>query len=317
MKQSVKHWHRLLECNSGVEELKKHGNSKGLSTRFAQLDEYMTLKLGTTIYFYGAPFSGKSEIIAELILNSIQAHGWRVVVFSPESGTKDEIVAEMASKWLMRPFYNNVQGCMTEVQMYRAMTELNENLFIIDPGYNDITVDQIFEQVDDIEKEVGRIHMVVIDPWNELKHDFGKDNNRQDLYLENKLGLIRRNAQEKSRLNIVSTHIQDQAYHEDKDTKIRFYPAASAREIAGGQAWYRKGMNMISVWRPPYGLKDEHGIPYPENEVRLIIQKYKPKGVGKRGSVKLYFDHAANRYYELVDGLRKFAAATNPEKEVF
>jgi hypothetical protein len=65
---------------------------------------------------------------------------------------------------------------------------------------------------------------------------------------------------------------------------------------------------MISVWRPPFKLKDENGEPYEENEVHLTIQKYKPKGVGKRGTCKLYFDVTANRYYELHDGLKRYPA---------
>ena len=67
-------------------------------------------------------------------------------------------------------------------------------------------------------------------------------------------------------------------------------------------------MNMLSVWRPPAGIVDEEtGEPYLDNEVHIIIQKFKPKGVGKRGTVKLYFDAEKNRYYEMYLGEPRYA----------
>ncbi|MBL0136946.1 MAG: hypothetical protein IPP86_00260 [Bacteroidetes bacterium] len=304
--ENKKIWFQPLDIKDRLDEIKRTGNSRGKSTGFSSLDDHMTLMLRTTLYFYGAPFSGKSEIIYDLLIYCIQVHGWRVAIFSPESGSKEEILAEIISKVNRRPFYKNQDGNVSEDQMYRTVAELQDKLVIIDPGYNDITPDQFYELIDEAEKQTGKIQVTVIDPWNELKHDFGKAN-RQDLYLEEKLGLIRRNAQEKNRLNIVSTHVADQMYVQDGNS--RFYPVASPREIAGGQAWYRKGMNMISVWRPPFGLNDESGRPYEENEVHLVIQKYKPKGVGKRGTCTLYFDKYSNRYYEKIDEVRRFPAS--------
>jgi len=302
-----KNFYHLSEITPGVEKLKVHGNSKGSSTGFYVLDQYITLKSGTTIYFIGSPFSGKTEIIFELIIYCIKKYGWRVAIFSPETGTKEEILAEFISKWFMKPFYKNVHGNLSESEMYRAITELQDHLFIIDPGYYDMTVDGFYKTVDEIEKIHGRIHITVIDPWNELKHDFGRTN-RQDLYLEEKLGMIRRNAQDHNRLNIVSTHITDQPL--SVENNIRYYPPPTPREIAGGQSWFRKAQSLIAVWRPPFGLKDQNDIPYEENEVHLIIQKYKPKGVGKRGTAKLYFSTEANRYYELNEnGTKHFPGA--------
>ncbi len=301
-----KDWFLPMDINDRLDTLKRLGNSRGLSTGFVTLDQYLSLMLGTTLYFYGAPFSGKSEIIYDLIIFCMRVHNWRVAIFSPESGSKEEILAEIISKINRKPFYKNQDECLTEDQMYRTVAELQDKLVIIDPGYNDLTPDQFYHMIDDVENNTGKIHITVLDPWNELKHDFGKAN-RQDLYLEEKLGMIRRNAQEKNRLNIVSTHVQDQQYIQDGNK--RFYPPASAREIAGGQAWYRKGMNMVSVWRPPAGIHDDTGRPYDENEVQLIIQKYKPKGIGKRGVCTLHFDKYQNRYYETIDGKWRFPTA--------
>ena len=42
--------------------------------------------------------------------------------------------------------------------------------------------------------ENKRIHTTLIDPFNELSHDFSKDEGRQDLYIERILGDVRKNA---------------------------------------------------------------------------------------------------------------------------
>lgn len=298
----TRYWYSATDCRDKISQLKASGNSKGKSTGFPGLDELMTLKDRTTLYIYGSPFSGKSEIIYDLLLFGIETHGWKAVIFSPESGTREEIFAELISKMFRKPFYRNIAGCITEDQMYRAIAELSEKVFVVDPGEHDLTSDEFYDIVDDIEGYVGHIDVTVIDPWNELKHDFYNHSNRQDLYLEEKLGRVRRNAFDKKRINIISTHIQNQVV-QVKDN-VRFYPPPTPREIAGGEAWFRKGMNMIGVWRPPHGMMDDSGMPYPENEVQLTVHKYKPKGIGKRGTVKLYYDTAANRYYEMIDGLK-------------
>ena len=71
-----------------------------------------------------------------------------------------------------------------------------------------------------------------------------------------------------------------------------------AREAAGGQALLRKAMTWINMWRPPSGMLNESGMPYRDNEVLINIEKAKPKGVSKRGTISLFFDWKRNRYYE-------------------
>jgi hypothetical protein len=77
-----------------------------------------------------------------------------------------------------------------------------------------------------------------------------------------------------------------------------FFPPASFREVAGGQSWARKGMCMISAYRPPEELKDENGKPFADNCTQLHIQKIKPKGSGRKGMATLFYNIKEHRYYE-------------------
>jgi hypothetical protein len=71
----------------------------------------------------------------------------------------------------------------------------------------------------------------------------------------------------------------------------------TARDFAGGQVWFRKGLTVLIPWRPPVGLTDNEGNIYEENEVHLKVAKSKPKGVSKNGTYKLYLDVQKYQYY--------------------
>ncbi len=57
-------------------------------------------------------------------------------------------------------------------------------------------------------------------------------------------------------------------------------------------------MTWINIWRPSKNAKDDYGQPYKENEVLLVVEKAKPKGVSFKGQTSLFFDFQKNRYYE-------------------
>jgi hypothetical protein len=63
---------------------------------------------------------------------------------------------------------------------------------------------------------------------------------------------------------------------------------------------------MICVWRYPKGLKDEFGTPYQLNQVKIIVQKSKPKGIGACGEFDLFFDTWRNCYYEEINGTKSY-----------
>lgn len=304
--KETKNYTRISEFRASVELLYEKGITRGLYCGFETLHEYYTVKTGVTTYLYGSPFSGKTEFWFDILVTMTELYGWHHVIYSPESGTKSEIAAELISKKCRKPFYKQFQNHLTEDDLFRELDWLDEYFFIIDPQETDITIEDFFKAVDGIERDYNvKINSTVCDPFNELKHEFGLDG-RQDLYIENKLGVIRRNAITHNRHNAIITHCTDQVQVKDTDTEgkeVYYYPIPSPRQIAGGQAWYRKAMNLICVWRPPANVIDKNtGTPFKENEVNIIIQKFKPKGTGKKGIIKLYYDQQKNRYYETING---------------
>lgn len=284
-----------------LDDLYKNGNIRGYEIGFKSLDDHYTVKLGTTTYIYGAPASGKTQIWFEILINLSVKHGLNHVIFSPETGDATEILAELIAMVGKADFTDTFKNQMDFETAQWATKFVNEHFFIIDPEDQIINHHDFFAYVDEVERVYEiKIHTTTIDPFNEFKQDLREYSGRQDFYLEHVLTEVRQNAKLRNRHNCIITHVQDQSLRQDKSNKdLYYYPQPTYREIAGGQAWSRKGMSMISVWRPKEGLTDEDGILYEPNQTVLEIQKSKPKGTGKVGKVNLLYHIQKHRYTDL------------------
>ena len=290
------------DLNEEIRELFIFGQQRGHDFGFECVKDLYTVKPGTTTYIYGPPYSGKSQIWFEGLVNLSSIYGLKHLIFSPETGTAPEIFAELMAMVAYQDFYDSFNAQMSEQDYADAKSFVDSHFIIVDPKDNVITIQDVFDYADIIERVYNvKLHTLTVDPWNELKHDYREFGGARDQYLEMVLGQVRQNARARERHNCVITHTQQQDVITDKDTKKRYYPPATFHEIANGQAWPRKGMAMISIWRPPGGVIDpETGVPYEENETQMIIQKAKPKGIGKNGIARLYFDAKMHRYFERV-----------------
>lgn len=304
------------DVNDKIEEKYKNGLIRGYFVGWDELDKYWTLKLGTTSYWYGAPYSGKTQIWYEILINTAKFYQFKHVIFSPETGGADDIFIELMQIYTGKDFYSDYNNQMSESEKDDAKVFLDKHFIIIDPSEELISIDDFYNYVDIIERKYNvKIHTTTVDPWNELRHDFDKHTMR-DVYLEWALGKIRQNARVNNRHNCIITHITQQTQIKGPDGAM-YYPPASFREVAGGQSWARKGMGMISIYRPPEAMKDTNGRPYEPNTTLLQVQKIKPKGSGMKGTAVLYYDIKKHRYYEgLSDFIFAHEKKVNPPDEI-
>ena len=282
-----------------IDDLFENGVQKGYHVGFEEIKDLYTCKMGGTTYVYGAPFSGKSEVWFEFLINMSVQYNLRHAIFSSETGNAAEIFAKLIEMVAMQDFYDTYGRKMQKEKMQEAKEFVDKHFIIVDPGDEVLTYTEFYDFMDIIERVYNvKIHTTTIDPWNELRHDMNEFRGARDLYMESILGDVRRNARLRDRHNCIITHVSNQQIIMDKDTGVRYYPPATPREIAWGEAWYRKGMMMISVWRPPSGMTGRDGVPYEDNESHIIIDKAKPKGTGKKGVGKLYYSGKKHRFYE-------------------
>ncbi|MFM7853162.1 MAG: hypothetical protein ACKO96_14880, partial [Flammeovirgaceae bacterium] len=256
----------------------------------------LTIKEGCTTYIASAPASGKTEWWFEVLINLSCLHGWKHVVFSPETGDAKDIFSELCHKYIGKQYIKG-ETAMTESERVTAELFIDEHFFVVDPVDNDLTMVGFYELVDQIEKQYNiRINTTTIDPWNELTEKFEPtDLGREDKYLSRILGVCRKNARKTNRHNCILNHVRDQAPITSEG--VTYYPMPTARDFAGGQVWFRKGLTVIIPWRPPFGLCDKNGIPYEKNELHLRIAKSKPKGTSLVGVYQMYLDTEKYQYY--------------------
>ena len=75
---------------------------------------------------------------------------------------------------------------------------------------------------------------------------------------------------------------------------------------------------MLCIWRPPEGFEYEPGKESIGNESIVMIQKAKPRGVGKKGSCTFYLDLSSHRYYEEDPmGIKLYAKDLQKESDLF
>ena len=313
---------KLTSLNTEMFDLRIQKDVRGKSIGWDWDMLPYTIKEGCTTYIGSAPASGKTELWFEILINLSCLHNWNHVVFSPETGSSAEIFAELCYKYIGKPYVQG-QNSMTNSEQIVAEMFINEHFIVIDPIDEDLTITKFYDLVDEIEKKEGmKIHTTTIDPWNELTEEFlPSDLGREDKYLSRILGTVRKNARRTGRHNCVINHVRDQPMVSSKTiagTDISYFPMPSARDFAGGQVWFRKGLSVLIPWRPPFGLMDSDGVGAEKNEVYLKVAKSKPKGVSKNGVYKLYLDLDKYQFYMLdYKGNRIYANRTKklPEQK--
>jgi len=294
------------ELRGSLSNLRNEGIKKGAWTGFDSLYEKYSVKKGSTTYLYAGAHQGKSQFGFELMMNLSQFSGWKWAVYSPETGSPTEVFAELLWVYLRKPFLINNKITATDEESDKAIEFINRHFFIIDSGLQDLSVEGFYTAVEEIEETYDvKIDGCMIDPFTEIKTDVSSGV-RDDIAIGQVLTKIRKHSAENDFHTIVTVHTKhQQAKYKDG---VPYVDVPTMNDIAGGMQWSRKGMMVINVWRCPFGLQDENGIPYEPNQVKITVVKAKPKIVGNLGSVTLYYDKLSNRYYEIdKNGNKQFA----------
>jgi hypothetical protein len=281
----------ISKVEAQLYELHRLGYRRGYHCGFEEFYKYYSIVPGKLSYIVGSPTAGKSYFWMECLINLSQFFNLRHMLFSPEMGQPHEIYADLIAMYMGQKFTT-----LNNDQLDEAIRFVNTHFIIVDPRDHRFTIEDLFNQAELNRKKGFVVDTLTGDPFNEFEHDLRDDYNRQDLYIERILGIVRRKAAATNIHTCLITHPRDQQPL-IKDG-IRYFPPPNAREYAGGQAWFRKGLGMLGIWRPAEGLTDDQGIEYQRNEVKIFIQKAKPRGIGQVGDISLYFDTERWRYYE-------------------
>ena len=274
------------------------GIGRGYTCGLQAIDDLYRMYPGFYTTFYGPAFSGKSQLWHHYLYYLSCRYGLRHAIFSPETGDKLDVFAELIEIHAQQDFYDKGFGKMTTETLDEAKRFIGAHFIVIDPEEKEMDLDAMFDTCEIIERCYNtKLHTITIDPWNDLDHNMSEDNGRDDLYLQRGLKKVRIKAKANKWHICLITHTRDQAMQKSDDGAGLYYPPATFREIAGGQAWSRRGFQMVSVWRPPPKMEKWKETQLKGNEVLWIQQKFKPKYAGSVGEAVLLYDAKNKRYY--------------------
>lgn len=311
---------RILDYKDEVMNHYEAGVIRGNDTGFKCLDELLSFKIDYQTFFLGFASAGKTEVHLEMLFNQAEHYGWKNGLLCGEVGNTEDVIAELISKKLRKPFFKSSQFGATEKEVYQAMAWLDEHFYPMNGEDEDYTIDSFFAYWKQLEKDLGiKLQSVSLDPFNDLDEELAKYANREDKFLAYALKKSRKEAKLNHWHFFIVTHAKDMPPIILKDlTGMDVYCTAvpTLNSFAGGPVWGRRAFNVVGVWRPEHNrvngkvtltVNPATGLPFAENEAIIKVLKVKPKGTAKKGAASLFFDWKRNRYYEDINGLASFA----------
>ena len=261
-----------------VEGLHRDGKKRGLSTGWGVLDDFYTLRRGDLTVATGIPGAGKSSFVDNLAINAARDHDWKTLYFSAENFPVTNHVANLLEILLELPFNPGSHRRMTREEIGQAKDFLDAHFSFLDPAAP--TVDRILSLAQNLLK-TKPFDQLVIDPWNQLDHDFGGGSETQ--YIARALAKIRRFARTFQVHVVIVAHPMKL----QKEKGQTHYPVPTLYDIAGSAHFRNMADNGIVLYRQPQS-----------DEVDIHIQKIRFREVGKLGSCRLRYDRLTGRFLE-------------------
>jgi hypothetical protein len=312
-----------IELQDEVIQRMHTNRRKGLDFAWPNMNEFASLKKGYPIFMAGVGGVGKTEILLDIMINASIMHKWVWLVLSPEMGTAEEILEQIIEKMGGGEELDvKSDNPMNQQKVEKIIKWANKHFRILDPLRNwkenmsDMALNiENFFQMAKREEEIlkGKFDGVVIDPFNELDIDLG--GSKTMATVKNELDALLWWTKKNNYCTILTNHVNDKQEVRDKDDEGHFFwtPPAKKEEWAYGQQFGRKGYQMILVYNPHVrkqlayaqngDVEMEHSVQNYNNVREILVQKTKPKGVGKTGMFRLFYDRKVHRYYSLeMDG---------------
>jgi twinkle protein len=254
-----------------------------VSTGWASLDQFITIRPGELTVVTGVPNAGKSEFIDALMVNIAVAYGWKFAVCSFENPPAEHI-SKLAEKYLGTPFWDGPTRRMSEAELMRAVEWLDGHFHFIRCDDDAPTIETILEKARAAVLRYG-IRGLVIDPYNEIEHR-RPSNMSETEYVSWMLGQVKRFGQS------CGVHVWFVAHPAKLHRENGKLPVPTLYNISGSANWANKADIGVVVHREP----DED-----PTRADIYIRKVRFKSVGRIGGASLRWDRATGRYTE-IDG---------------
>lgn len=316
----------LSNIETLLDERVQKGIVRGAGTGFRSLNKKWSLKRGYSSSIFAAAGQGKSIFALEIAMNTAQYQDWKWVIYSPETGNVVEVYLELL--WMYHGIKVEQQ---TKSQLSEAKSFVGNHFFVIDFDANDVmrasasnsekvkfssdekkltdpTVDMIYREAFKVEDGLDiKLDGVMIDPLTELSMP-NPTNVREDVNYGQHISKCIRYSKRHNIHSIMTFHTSRQDVKTFNGKAYSDIPAPS--QILNGLMTHRKSYMMISIWVPPAGLPNPQndGVAFEPFESIITICKVKPKLMGSKGQISLFYDPDRNRYYEKDGNSRTYSS---------
>lgn len=273
----------VADVAEDVMQLYREGLRRGVSTGWATVDQYYTVRPGEMTIVTGIPSHGKSQFLDALVMNLARQHDWTIGICSPENLPVARHVAKLIEQYTGRPFSEGPSQRLPQDELITALDWLHQHVIFIAPEEN-LTIPALLQAAKSLVARHG-IRGLIIDPWNEFDHS-RQTHQTETEYISMALGQIRRFARNHGVHVWVVAHPAKLCRRDDGS-----YPVPRPYDISGSAHWSNKADNCLTVWRD----LEDHTIP-----VALHVQKIRFRELGKIGLVELRWNNVNGRYEEVL-----------------
>lgn len=266
----------IEDYNDEINTLYEKGLPEGYPIGLPNFDKLFKFQVGYLVTITGIPSHGKSTFLEFVIMQLIIRYGFKFGVFSPEHYPPEYFISRLLRMYTGLPMFG--EGKMSKETLDKAKAFLNEHIYIIHAN-GDHTLDNIHEITKQLVFRHG-IHGLVIDPWTDIEHDLGGEN--ETLYTRKALAKIKNF----NRMHGITTFLVAHPTKMNKKEDGSYY-VPTMYSISGSANFYNRTDFGWSVYR------------HEDNTVTVYSQKVKFEGLlGEKGYADFFFDKSSSRYME-------------------
>lgn len=234
----------------------------------------------------GIPNMGKSTLLDNIIVNSVNKHGYKWAIFSPESLPLESHLQQLIEIHTKTNFTGKYKSCQTsEFDIDRFIDDHKKSLFFLKPDENKLSIEYILSLIEYLVKEHG-VNAFVLDPYNEFSHTRPPHLSETE-YVSQFLGAMRKFTREHKVCGWVVAHPtkmkKEEATRMD-GTKGMEYPIPDGYSISGSANFNNKADVLMAYHR------DRDIGRNPDNLCIVKVWKTR-KGFGECGEYYLKFDY--------------------------
>lgn len=269
-------------------DLYRNGPPRRLSSGFPNLDKRYLPAPGMITVVTGAPGSGKSVFMANYLTGLAKNENWKVAWSVPENpGARHQRICSQIL--FNKAFDPNLYGRMEEAELRQGMQFFEDKFFYIFDDNRQLSLPEILMATEYFVK-AHSINALVIDPWNKVLHDWGRDN--EHTYTGRVLSMLQVFARRTGIHIFIVAHPTKLVKKDDHNN----YEVPLLYNVSGSSHWYNMTDNGLTVHRY---RKIKGSEPTGESTNSIFVTKVKEDWVGSEFYEKLHFNSVSQKFSEI------------------